>query len=57
MFTINKFTLLKVKTEEYKQEVKEMGVDVAIDRAYELTVKQEIIDGLLYAIIIYQKKK
>ena len=24
-----------------------MGVDVAIDRAYELTVKQEIIDSLL----------
>lgn len=28
MFTINKFTLLKVKTEEYKQEVKQSGTVV-----------------------------
>lgn len=39
---------LEQELKKYKQEVKEMGVDVAIDRAYELTVKQEIIDGLLY---------
>lgn len=39
---------LEQELKQFKQEVKEMGVDVAIDRAYELTVKQEIIDGLLY---------
>ncbi|MEI3400831.1 MAG: DUF3848 domain-containing protein [Clostridia bacterium] len=39
---------LEQELKQFKQEVKEMGVDVAIDRAYELTVKQEIIDGLSY---------
>ncbi len=39
---------LEQELKDFKQEVKEMGVDVAIDKAYELTVKQEIIDGLLY---------
>ncbi len=39
---------LEQELKDFKQEVKEMGVDAAIDRAYELTVKQEIIDGLLY---------
>jgi methionyl-tRNA formyltransferase len=38
---------LEQELKQFKQEVKEMGVDVAIDRAYELTVKQEIIDSLL----------
>lgn len=39
---------LEQELKDYKKEVKEMGVDVAIDKAYELTVKQEIVDGLLY---------
>ena len=32
----------------FKEYVKENGVDFAIDKAYELTVKQEIIDCLIY---------
>ena len=39
---------LEQELKQFKQEVKEMGVDVAVDKAYELTVKREIIDGLLY---------
>ena len=36
----------KLRTEYriYKKEVKEKGVEYAIDSAYEITVKQEIID-------------
>ena len=58
---------LEQELKQFKQEVKEMGVDVAVDKAYELTVKQEIIDGLLYdnnlskkeinAILSCKKKK
>lgn len=33
---------------DFKSEVREKGVDFAIDKAYELTVKQEIIDVLQY---------
>lgn len=39
---------LEIELEEFKQEVKKMGADIAVDKAYELTVKQEIIDSLLY---------
>lgn len=51
---------LQIKLEnelnEFKQEVKEMGVDIAIDKAYELTVKQEIVDGLLYDKFLSKKE-
>ena len=33
---------------EFKAEMKEKGVDYAIDRAYELTTKQEIIDSIQF---------
>lgn len=39
---------LEQELEDYKAKVKERGVDYAIDRAYEITAKQEIIDSLLY---------
>ena len=39
---------LEQELNDYKQYVKEQGVDFAIDKAYELTVKQEIIDVLVY---------
>ena len=48
---------LEQELKQFKQEVKEMGVDVAVDKAYELTVKQEIIDGLLYDNNISKKEK
>lgn len=35
---------LEDELKEFKAEMKEKGVDYAIDRAYELVVKQEIID-------------
>lgn len=47
---------LEQELKEFKQEVKEMGVDVAIDKAYELTVKQEIIDGLIYDNFLEKKE-
>ncbi len=37
---------------KYKEFVKENGVDYAIDRAYEITAKQEIIDSLEYDITL-----
>ena len=39
---------LEQELKEYKAYVKERGVDYAIDRAYELTLKQEIIDCIVY---------
>lgn len=39
---------LEQELNDYKSYVKEQGVDFAIDKAYELTVKQEIIDCLIY---------
>lgn len=39
---------LKLELNNYKEYVKEKGVDFAIDKAYELTVKQEIIDSIAY---------
>lgn len=39
---------LEQELKDFKQAVKEKGVDFAVDSAYEIAVKQEIIDGLLY---------
>ena len=39
---------LEQELNDYKSYVKEQGFDFAIDKAYELTVKQEIIDCLIY---------
>ena len=39
---------LEEELKEFKSYIKEQGVDFAIDKAYELTVKQEIIDVLIY---------
>ena len=40
------FKKLEQEMKEYKEYIKERGVEFAIDRAYELTSKQEIIDSL-----------
>ena len=37
---------LEQELKDFKVEIKERGVDYAIDRAYELTTKQEIIDSI-----------
>lgn len=42
------FEKLKQELNDYKSYVKERGVDYAIDKAYELTVRQEVIDCLMY---------
>lgn len=39
---------LEQELKDYKAYIKEQGVDYAIDKAYELTVKQEIIDCIAY---------
>ncbi len=39
---------LEQELKDYKEYVKEMGIDFAIDKAYELTVKQEVIDCIMY---------
>lgn len=39
---------LERELNKYKAYIKEQGVDFAIDKAYELTVKQEIIDCIAY---------
>lgn len=39
---------LELELQNFKEYVKERGVDFAIDKAYELTVKQEIIDSIVY---------
>lgn len=39
---------LEQEMKEFRAEVKAKGVNFAIDKAYELTVKQEIIDVLQY---------
>ena len=39
---------LELELKDYKSYVKEQGVDYAIEKAYELTVKQEIIDCIAY---------
>ena len=42
------FNKLEQEMNNYKDYIKERGVEFAIDRAYELTSKQEIIDALRY---------
>ena len=37
---------LENELKDFKTKMKENGVDYAIDRAYELTTKQEIIDSI-----------
>lgn len=44
---------LNKELEDYKLMLKEKGVDYAIDRAYEITVKQEIIDSIEYDQDLY----
>ena len=39
---------LQKELDEFKEEVKEQGADYAIDRAYEIVAKQEIIDSIIY---------
>ena len=39
---------LEEELKEFKSYIKEQGVDFAIDKAYELTIKQEIIDSIIY---------
>ena len=39
---------LENEMKEFKADIKEKGVDYAIDKAYELTAKQEIIDSIQY---------
>lgn len=40
---------LKQEQEEYLNEVREEGVEYALEKAYEITTRQEIIDYLSYA--------
>lgn len=39
---------LENELKQFKEKMKENGVDYAIDRAYELTTKQEIIDSIQF---------
>lgn len=39
---------LEDELKDFKTEIKEKGVDYAIERAYELTTKQEIIDSIQF---------
>ena len=39
---------LEQELKDYKEYIRNMGVDFAIDKAYELTVKQETIDCIAY---------
>ena len=48
---------LEQELKEYKSYVKERGVDYAIDKAYELTVKQEIIDCIAYDSNLSKEQK
>ena len=46
---------LEDELKEFKAEMKEKGVDYAIDRAYELTTKQEIIDSIQFDHSVFVK--
>ncbi len=48
---------LEQELKDYKTHVKERGVDYAIDKAYELTVKQEIIDCIAYDSDLSKEQK
>lgn len=39
---------LENELKDFKEQIREKGVDYAIDRAYELTTKQEIIDSIQF---------
>ena len=39
---------LEQELKDFKEKIKALGVDYAIDKAYELTVKQEVIDCIMY---------
>ena len=39
---------LEIELKYFKDKIKEKGIDYVIDRAYELTAKQEIIDSIMY---------
>lgn len=39
---------LENELKEFKEQVREKGVDFAIDSAYELTVKNELVDSVKY---------
>lgn len=43
---------LKKEMDDYKAEIKEKGVDYAIDHAYELTARQEIIDSIEFDAVL-----
>ena len=47
---------LEQELKDYKAYVKEQGVDFAIEKAYEITVKQEIIDVLVYDSELSEKQ-
>lgn len=50
------FQKLERELKDFKNNVKEKGVDFAIDKAYELTVKQEIIDSIQYDTELSKKE-
>ena len=39
---------LEIELKYFKDKIKEKGIDYVIDRAYELTAKQELIDSIMY---------
>lgn len=39
---------LENELKDFKEQIRESGVDYAIDKAYELTTKQEIIDSIQF---------
>lgn len=39
---------LEQELKDYKEYVKEQGVDYAIESAYKITVKKEILDNIIY---------
>lgn len=43
---------LEDELKDFKVLIREKGIDYAIDRAYELTVKQEIIDSIKFDSIL-----
>lgn len=47
---------LDKEMQERKEQIKEQGVDYAIECAYELTVKQEIIDCLKFDVPMTKDK-
>lgn len=48
---------LEKEFKDLKEYVKNKGVDYAIDKAYEITVKQEIIDCITYDNILNESQR